>query len=105
MSVVLSTMFEMFPIGNIPVHNYFGGNMQIEILATRGETVTSLEFPEPGRMRVIVQMGTPSEDIAAACRPALTPEVLTHVIRLWADPDHCREFEEKGRNLLIRDCA
>ena len=105
MSVVLSKMFEMFPIENIPVHYYFGGNMQIEILATRGETVTSLEFPEPGRMRVIVQMGAPSEDIAAVCRTAPTPEVPTHVTRLWADPDHCREFEEKGRNLLIRDCA
>ena len=79
--------------------------MQIEILATRGETVTSLEFPEPGRMRVIVQMGTPSEELATLCRSVLHPEVLTQVIRLWADPEYPREFEEKGRNLLIRDCA
>ena len=79
--------------------------MQIEILATRGETVTALEFPEPGRMRAIVQMGTPSETLATVCRSALHPEVLTQVIRLWADPDHCRQFEELGRNLLIRDCA
>ena len=186
MSEVLFTMFEMFPIGNIHLYDLSGGHMQIEILATRGETLTSLEFPEPGRMRVIVQMGaptqelkqllepglkpealtgiiklwadpsharsfedkgrsllifgspdgqgleilamrghtvpaiqfpepgrirfivqmgTPSEEIATVCRPAFTPEVLNHVIRLWSDPDHCRQFEELGRNLLIRDCA
>jgi len=79
--------------------------MQIEILASRGETVTSFEFPEPGRMRVIVQMGTPAERLSAICNPALTPEVLNRVIRLWSDPEHCRQFEELGRNLLIRDCA
>jgi hypothetical protein len=105
MSVVLFTMFEMFPIGNICSPRQLRGEMQIEILASRGETVTSFEFPEPGRMRAIVQMGTPVERLTAALKPALAPEVLEHVIRLWSDPDHCRQFEELGRNLLIRDCA
>ena len=103
--MVLPKIFEMFPIGNIALPEQLWGQMQIEILASKGETVTSLEFPEPGRMRVIVQMGTPAEKLSVVCHPALTPEVLDHVIRLWADPEHCRQFEEIGRNLLIRDCA
>ena len=101
MSVVLFTMLEMFPIGNIALPRQFWGQMQIEILASRGETVTSLEFPEPGRMRVILQMGAPKEHVKDLLQHGLKPEALTGLLKLWADSEHPRGFEEKGRSLLI----
>ena len=79
--------------------------MNIEILASRGETVTSLEFSDLGMVRLIVQMGTPENDLKKHLDGALKPEVSSRFISLWSNPDHPREFVELGRNLLIRDCA
>lgn len=79
--------------------------MKIEIHAKRGETPTSLHIPAPGELRLQVQMGTASASLTEHLRDVLNPEVLSRVISLWANPDHCREFIEDGRDLIIRDCA
>jgi len=73
----------------------FGGDMKLEIHAKRGP------------LKVHVQMGTPAEALAEPLRHFLQPDTLNRVINLWANADHCREFEEDedGRTLIIRDCA
>ena len=93
----------------------FGGDMKLEIHAKRGPildaknkpVVTRLECHEPGSLKVHVQMGTPAEALAEPLRHFLQPDTLNRVINLWANADHCREFEEDedGRTLIIRDCA
>lgn len=89
--------------------------MNLEIHAKRGQildaksqpVITRLECPEPGSLKVHVQMGTPSETLAESLKHFLQPATVNRVINLWANPDHCREFEEDddGRTLIIRDCA
>ncbi|MBU6144765.1 MAG: hypothetical protein KGQ56_04760 [Acidobacteria bacterium] len=79
--------------------------MKIEIHAKRGDTATSLEIPQPGALKLNVQMGLESETLAEHLRDILHPEILSRIISLWANPDHCREFVEDGRTLIIRDCA
>lgn len=89
--------------------------LKLEIHTSRGPIldkngqaiITRLETDKPGSLRVHVQMGAPSQYLAEPLRHFLQPETVNHVINLWANPDHCREFEEDddGRTLIIRDCA
>lgn len=79
--------------------------MKIELYAKRGPTETSLHVSAPGELRVHLQMGLPAENLAEHLRDVLNPEILIRVINLWASPDHCREFTDDGRTLIIRDCA
>jgi len=77
--------------------------VKIEILAMKGPTIPSFELRQPGVLRVILQMGTPKEVIAAACQGILHEQVLSRVIRLWALNDCERDFIEQGRHLLISE--
>lgn len=79
--------------------------MNIEIHAKRGSTETSLQVPAPGELKLHLQMGITAEALTSHLREILNPEILSRVISLWANPDHCREFEDDGRTLIIRDCA
>lgn len=77
--------------------------MKIEILAMKGPTVTAFELREPGVLRVILQMGTPKEEIEKSCQGVLHEQVLSRVLRLWAENDLDRDFLEQGRHLLISE--
>lgn len=79
--------------------------MKIELHANRGPTETSLRVPAPGELKVHLQMGLPAATLTEHLRDVLHPEILSRVVSLWANPDHCREFIEDGRTLIIRDCA
>lgn len=105
MSVVVFNMLDMFPLGKYTNLNLIGGHMQIEIHLMRGETVTSFEFPEPGKLLVKIQMGLPEQTFRDHCKDAIHPDTMNKVISLWCNPDHPREFEEVGRHLIIRDSA
>jgi len=83
----------------------YGGMLDIEVHLIRGETVTGFEFPEPGKLRVFIQMGTPKELVLEHCSKAIEPVLLQRVIKLWTDPDHPRRMIESGRNLIIREIA
>ncbi len=83
----------------------YGGKLDIEVHLIRGETVTGFEFPEPGKLRVLIQMGTPKERVIEHCSKAIDPGLLQRVIKLWTDPDHPRQMIESGRNLIIREIA
>ena len=80
-----------------------GGTLKIEILAMKGPTVTAFELREPGVLRVILQMGTPKEEIEKSCQGVLHEQVLSRVLRLWAENDLDRDFLEQGRHLLISE--
>jgi hypothetical protein len=77
--------------------------MKIEILAMKGPTLTAFELREPGILRVILQMGTPKEDIEKSCHGVLHEQVLNRVLRLWAENELDRDFLEQGRHLLISE--
>ena len=79
------------------------GTMKIEILAMKGPTVTAFELREPGVLRVILQMGKSKEDIEESCQGVLHEQVLSRVLRLWAENDLDRDFLEQGRHLLISE--
>jgi hypothetical protein len=79
--------------------------MKIEIHAKRGETPTMLHVPTPGSLRLQLQMGIPADTLKEHLGGVLNPEILDRVVHLWSNPDHCREFIEDGRNLIIRDCV
>jgi len=80
-----------------------GGTMKIEILAMKGPTLTAFELREPGILRVILQMGTPKEEIEKRYQGVLHEQVLTRVLRLWAENELDRDFLEQGRHLLISE--
>lgn len=69
----------------------------------KGPTVTAFELREPGILRVVLQMGTPKEEIERSCRGVLHEQALTRVLRLWAENDLDRDFLEQGRHLLISE--
>jgi len=69
----------------------------------KGPTLTAFELREPGILRVILQMGTPKEEIEKSCQGVLHEQVLTRVLRLWAENDLDRGFLEQGRHLLISE--
>ena len=77
--------------------------MKIEILAMKGPTLTAFELREPGILRVILQMGTPKGEIEKSCQGVLHEQVLTRVLRLWAENELDRDFLEQGRHLLISE--
>ena len=112
----LSTVFSRHVSGSIynrscvPTREYsltsqYGGMLDIEIHLIRGETVTGFEFPEPGKLRVVIQMGMPKEHLVDHCSKAIEPALLQRVLKLWTDPNHPRSIVESGRNLIIRENA
>jgi hypothetical protein len=79
--------------------------LDIEVHLIRGETVTGFEFPEPGKLRVTIQMGLAKEKVVEHCSGAIEPKLLNRVLTLWTDPDYPRQMIESGRNLIIREIA
>jgi hypothetical protein len=77
--------------------------LKIEILAMKGPTIPAFELREPGVLRVILQMGTPKEAIEQACGGVLHEQILSRVLRLWAENGFARDFLEQGRHLLISE--
>lgn len=79
--------------------------MRVEVHLIRGEAVTGFEFPEPGLLKVRIQMGRSEEEVRNHCSKVLQPAVLDRIIKLWCDEDHPKLMVESGRDMIIRETA
>ncbi|MEY4418283.1 MAG: hypothetical protein RIQ88_721 [Actinomycetota bacterium] len=79
--------------------------MRIEVHLVRGDAVTGFEFPEPGLLKVRIQMGRAEEEVRNHCSKVIEPSILDRVIKLWSDENHPKLMIESGRDLIIRESA
>lgn len=82
--------------------------MDLELHIMRGETITSLEFHEPGLAVAKFQMGTSKEVLEKRLEKLAHPALLRRIVDLYSNPENLgllEQMDAKARHLVIRDYA